>query len=166
MPGLIHFIMSQKQSLTEKEVTFCELYVNGIAPYAGNAQKCYTDVFKPVKSRSRTEAMGILADPRIQEYIEKLERINTFDAKRRKEYIARHLEQIIEETATAQYYDRNGIELSPAALRSVSVQAMKLYTELYPIKEAQVNKLAIEGGEGGVIFNVIVPQADTDHETK
>ena len=59
----------------------------------------------------------------------------------------------------AQYTDRRGTKLSPAPLRSVAVSATKALMEMYPVKEAQVNKLNIEGaGEGGITFNVIVPE--------
>lgn len=156
--------MDSNFNLSEEEITFCELYINGVAPYAGNALKCYTDVFQKNGARARTDAMKLLNDPRIQGYIEEMEKMNAFDAKRKREYIARHLENIIEETSTAQYRDRKGTILSPAAIRSVCVQAMKLYADLYPVKEAQVNKLSIEGTEGGVTFNVIVPQVNPDNE--
>lgn len=154
--------MDSTNRLTESEITFCELYINGLAPYAGNALKCYEDVFGRKGRRTRTEAIKLLSDERIQQYIEELETLNAFDNKRKKEFIARHLENIIEETSTAEYYDRKGTKLSPAALRSVCVQAMKLYSDLYPVKEAQVNKLSIDGGDGGVTFNVIVPQQNND----
>lgn len=156
--------MDSKNTLTEQEITFCELYINGIAPYAGNAAKCYADVFQKTGNATRTDAARLLSEPRIQQYIADLETLNAYDAKHKKEYIARHLENIIEETSTAQYHDRKGNNLSPAALRSVAVQAMKLYADLYPVKEAQVSKLAIEGGEGGVTFNLIVPQATTKND--
>ena len=93
--------------------------------------------------------------------------MNAFDAKRKREYLARHLENIIEETSTAEYSDRRGVAMSPAALRSVCVQAMKLYADLYPVKEAQVSKLNIENnGEGGITFNVIVPNQSAEKGDK
>lgn len=149
--------------LTDNEITFCELYINGTSPYGGNALKCYESIFKLKGVEARTAAMRLLSEPRIQWYIDTLEQLNAFDAKRKKEYIARHLESIIEETSTSVYKDRRGNTLSPAALRSVCVQAMKLYADLYPMKEAQVSKLSIDGGEGGVVFNLVVPK-DTKEE--
>lgn len=154
----------ENNQLSEAEITFCELYINGLAPYAGNALKCYEDVFGVKGMKTRTKAVKLLSDPRIEAYINELESLNAFDNKRKREFIARHLEGIIEETSTAQYRDRKGLLISPAALRSVCVQAMKLYSDLYPVKEAQVNKLSIEGGDGGVTFNVIVPQTKKDDE--
>jgi len=156
--------MDSNKELSEAEITFCELYINGIAPYAGNAAKCYSDVFQTPIEKARSKAMRFLSEPHIQRYIEELESLNAFDAKRKKDYIARHLEHIIEETSKAKYYDRKGVELSPAAVRSVCVQAMKLYADLYPVKEAQVNKLSFENAEGGVTFNLIVPQENHEKD--
>ena len=150
-------------NLTEQEVAFCELYVNGTAPYAGNAMLCYDDVFGK-KSKNRGPALRLLNEPRIKNYIEELESLSSYEAKRRREYLARHLEQIIEETSIATYTDRKGLKISPAAMRSVCVQAMKLYSELYPVKEAQVSKLNIESNGGGITFNVIVPNQDKQPE--
>ena len=100
----------------------------------------------------------MLNQPHIKEYIEQLEALNDFDAKRKREYLARHLENIIEETSTVEYSDRRGVKMSPAALRSVCVQAMKLYAELYPVKDAQTSKNNSENnGGGGITFNVIIP---------
>ena len=65
---------------------------------------------------------------------------------------------VMEETATREYTDRFGIPLSPAPLRAVAVNAAKALMELYPIKHASESRLKIENGQGGVIFNVIVPQ--------
>lgn len=67
------------------------------------------------------------------------------------------------ETSSAEYTDKFGVPLSPAPLRAVAVNAAKALMELYPIKCSQETKLRIDGGEGGVVFNVIVPQS-TPHE--
>ena len=57
------------------------------------------------------------------------------------------------------YMDRRGTRLSPAPLRSVAVGASKALMDLYPVKEAQKHELSIGGaGEGGITFNVIVPE--------
>ncbi len=155
--------MNSQNTLTDAEIAFCELYINGTAPYAGNPAKCYQDVFPEKASKGRGAAIRLLNQPHIQKYIEELEAMNAFDAKRKREYLARHLESIIEETSTAEYSDRRGIKMSPAALRSVCVQAMKLYADLYPVKEAQVSKLNIENnGGGGITFNVIVPNQSSE----
>ncbi|NDW09936.1 hypothetical protein D0T56_09770 [Dysgonomonas sp. 520] len=72
--------------------------------------------------------------------------------------VAETLRVVMEETSTAQFMDKFGVSLSPAPLRAVSVNAAKALMDLYPIKYAQEAKLRIEGSDGGVIFNVIVPE--------
>jgi hypothetical protein len=50
-------------------------------------------------------------------------------------------------------------------MRSVAVNASKALMDMYPIKEAQVSKVNIEGGgEGGITFNVIVPETPAKKE--
>lgn len=150
--------MNSQNTLTDAEIAFCELYINGTAPYAGNPAKCYQDVFPEKATKGRGAAIRLLNQPHIKEYIEQLGALNDFDAKRKREYLARHLENIIEETSTVEYSDRRGVKMSPAALRSVCVQAMKLYAELYPVKDAQTSKNNSENnGGGGITFNVIIP---------
>lgn len=157
--------METSKFLTEEEIAFCELYINGLAPYAGNAMRCYYEIFpKNSTTNPRTAALRLLNQPHIQAYIDELNSLNAIDAKHKREYLARHLENIIEETATGVYKSRYGNVLSPAAIRSVCVQAMKLYADLYPVKEAQVKKLNIDSNGGGITFNVIVPNQNKDKE--
>ena len=146
--------------LTETEILFCELYVNGSAPFGGNAAKCYSEVFKCDPRRAKHKAKMMLVREEIKEYIKELEEtVGEEDAKSMKKFLTENLIHIIEETSVAQYTDRRGTKLSPAPLRSVAVSATKALMEMYPVKEAQVNKLNIEGaGEGGITFNVIVPE--------
>ena len=54
--------------------------------------------------------------------------------------------------------DRFGVPLSPAPLRAVSVNAAKALMDIFPIRHKEENRLRIEGSDGNVIFNVIVPQ--------
>ena len=77
--------------------------------------------------------------------------------------VAETLKAVMSETSSAEYTDKFGVPLSPAPLRAVAVNAAKALMELYPIKCSQETKLRIDGGEGGVVFNVIVPQS-TPHE--
>lgn len=148
----------ENTKLTKDEQLFCELFVNGVAPYTGNALKCYQEVFHSSDIRDSVRAKQMLAREDIQKFIDGLNGLNAIETAHMKGYIASHLKQIIEETSTAIYRDRRGTKLSPAPLRSVAVSATKALMELYPVKEAQVSKLNIEGGgENGITFNVIVP---------
>lgn len=148
--------------LTEKDTLFCELYVNGSAPYAGNAIKCYTEVFA-VKSRNIGHlAAQMVARPEIKTYLEDLHAMSCEEAKSMKAFLTANLKQIVQETSTAEYMDRRGTILSPAALRSVAVSASKALMDMYPVKEVQVNKLNIGSEDGaGITFNVIMPEASS-----
>lgn len=149
--------------LNKKERTFCELFVNGCAPYAGNAEKCYVDAFlaDPSDVLNNHNAKLLLSEERIKNYIKELEAISADEAKDVKRYLTANLKHIIEEASVVEIYDRRGTRLSPAALRSVAVSASKALMEMYPVKEAQINKLDINGGgeNGGITFNVIVPES-------
>ena len=77
------------------------------------------------------------------------------------------LKAVMDETATTDYTDRFGVPLSPAPLRAVSVNAAKALMEIFPIRHKEENRLRIEGSDGNVIFNVIVPQNPSrDDETQ
>ena len=166
--------MSVAPKISKEERIFCELFVNGCAPYAGNAAKCYADVFHTSKEDemfNNQKAAVLLQEPRIAEYVKELEALSIEDAKNMKRFLTANLKHIIEETSRDIYYDRRGKALSPAALRSVAVSASKALMEMYPVKESQVNKFEINGGgESGITFNVIVPeqksQTDTPNETE
>lgn len=157
--------MDNKQ-LTEQEVLFCELFVNGTAPYAGNAAKCYSEVYKENGPRIRHYAKKMLVREDIQAYIKELEDMSAEEAGDMKRYLTQNLMKILEETSTAQFRDRRGTLLSPAPLRSVAVSAAKALMDMYSVKEAQTTNLNIEGsGEGGITFNVIVPESKTETES-
>lgn len=146
-------------TLTDAEIVFCELFINGCAPYCGNAAKCYEEAFNISSTTSAGKAKKLLSQAPIKTYIEELESLSYEDSKNLKNRLTANLLKIIEETSSAEYTDRRGTKLSPAPLRSVAVQATKALMDMHPIKEA--NKLNIEGtGEGGVTFNVIVPVPD------
>jgi hypothetical protein len=145
--------------LSKEEKKFCELYVNGTAPYAGNATRCYAEVFHDNSMQTKHLALQMIGRVDIQEYLKELDGMAYEEAKYMKKFLTESLVHIIEETSTAEFTDRRGVPLSPAPLRSVAVGATKALMEMYPVREAQVNKLNIEGnGEGGITFNVIVPE--------
>lgn len=147
--------------LSENEKLFCELFVNGTAPYAGNAAKCFAEVFKDKSINVGHKARTFINQPKIQSYVDELSEASVANAVSMKRYLTENLSRILDETSTATYYDRRGTALSPAPLRSVAVSAAKALMEMYPVREAQVSKVNIENGngEGGIVFNVIVPGA-------
>lgn len=67
--------------------------------------------------------------------------------------------KIADECSEANFEDKFGVPLSPAALRSVAVNAIKTLTDMYGIKEDIAHKVMLEGAGGdGITFNLIAPQ--------
>jgi hypothetical protein len=152
--------------LTDAEERFCELYVYGGYEFAGQARKCYEEVFGNEHKNTYLLSRRFLSKPHILAKVKELAATiqNETETLAVKLQIAETLKAVMEETATAQYEDRFGGALSPAPLRAVSVNAAKALMELYPVKHAQEAKLRIEGADGNVIFNVIVPEIKAKDE--
>ncbi|MCY1134005.1 hypothetical protein OWT79_10385 [Bacteroides fragilis] len=149
------------KKLTEEEERFCQLYINGSVEYAGQHVKCYKEAFHnhdvnvSILSRQLLSKTSVLARIKVlsDELQTETETIAT------KLQVSETLKAVMEETATSSYTDKFGVKLSPAPLRSVSVNAAKALMDIYPIKHAQSSKLNIEG-EGGITFNVVVPSPE------
>ncbi len=148
--------------LTDEEKLFCDLYALGDAPFAGNPVKCYTEAFHNTSNRVRPKAMALLQREDIKEYLDSLEEMTFEEQRYMKKFISQNLMSIVEECSTAEYRDKKGKALSPAPLRSVAVQASKALMDLHGVKKDQVTKVSVEGaGEGGITFNVIMPQSSS-----
>lgn len=154
--------MESDNKLSAQEQLFCELFANGEAPFGGNAARCYQEVFNDTSNLAKSRATRLLARPDIQDFLKSLDELSYEEAKYMKRFLSANLQSIVQECAKAEFRDRKGIMLSPAALRSVAVNASKALMELYPVKEAHVSKINIDGaGEGGITFNVIMPDQNT-----
>ena len=157
--------MEENKILTEEEERFCLLYVNAPSPYAGNATKCYKAVFGKINEQDQDNVQAsisaneLLRDKRIADRIKQLEELNIINASTLRPRITQTLLKIADECAHTEYFDRYGVALSPAALRAVSVNAIRTLADIYGIKEDVAHKVAIEGAGGqGVVINVIAPQ--------
>lgn len=154
--------------LTDEELRFCDLYVNGGLEFAGSAMKCYKEVYGEKASKNPTSSGNyLLSKPQVMAHIKEMMTSERFEMETMavKLQVSETLKAVMDETATSEYEDRFGVPISPAPLRAVSVNAAKALMEIYPIKHAQESKLRIEGGDGNVIFNVVVPQAaSVSHE--
>lgn len=150
----------KETTLTSDEERFCQLYVCGGAAWAGALLKCFREAFGPGGTDPLLEARRLLQKPRIMARIKQLVEpmYNETEVAAIKMQITETLRAVMEETSTGAFYDKFGNPLSPAPLRAVSVNAAKALMELYPVKHEHEAKLRIEGAEGGVVFNVIVPQ--------
>lgn len=152
-------------ALTEQEEKFCLMFVNGLAPYCGNAGKCYYAVFeKPNGKRKEDEnssflGMKLAHKENVKERIDELNEFNAMTAGAIKPRVTSTLLKIMDECSTDVYEDQAGNPLSPAALRSVAVNAGKVLNDMYGIKEDIAHKIQLEGADGsGITFNVIVPE--------
>ena len=151
----------EEKPLTEQELQFCNLYVNGGLEYAGRPKKCFVEVFgEDTVKNPYASANYLMNKPHVLAHIKALLSSERFEMETMavKLQVTETLKAIMDETATSDYTDRFGVPLSPAPLRAVAVNAAKALMELYPVKCSQETKLRIDGGEGGVVFNVIVPQ--------
>ncbi|MBF0648597.1 hypothetical protein IR083_07180 [Dysgonomonas sp. GY75] len=149
-----------KQILSIEEEQFCELFVYGGSEYAGRHVKCYAEVFGEGLLKLNVLSRKLLAKVEIQSRIRELMKDLQCETENMaiKLQVAETLKAVMEETSTAQFSDKSGIDLSPAPLRAVSVNAAKALMELYPIRHVHEARLRIESGGGGIVFNVIVPE--------
>lgn len=156
------------KALSEQELRFCDLYVNGGLEYAGRPLKCYKEVFGENAVKNPASSAGyLLTKPHVLAHIKEMMSSERYEMETMavKLQVSETLKAVMDETATTDYTDRFGVPLSPAPLRAVSVNAAKALMEIYPIKHTQESKLRIEGSDGNVIFNVVVPQpATVTHE--
>ena len=153
-------VRDAERPLTAQEEEFCELYVRGGAEYAGKQTKCFRDIFGESVANANVASYRLIRDPRIHARIKEMTSSTLYEAETIavKLQVAETLKSVMEETSSREYTDRFGIPLSPAPLRAVAVNAAKALMDLYPVKHASESRLKIENGQGGVIFNVIVPQ--------
>ena len=155
--------------LTEQELQFCNLYVNGGLEYAGRPKKCFVEVFgENAVKNPNASANYLMNKPHVLSHIRTLLSSERFEMETMavKLQVTETLKAVMDEAATSDYTDRFGVPLSPAGLRAVSVNAAKALMEIFPIRHKEENRLRIEGNDGNVIFNVIVPQKTTEDDQR
>ena len=155
------------EPLTIQEEDFCQLLVYGGKDYAGQREKCFREVFgeeyrKNVSLCSHRLLLKPAVISRVKELAEALQ--SDTETISLKLQVTETLKAVMYEAATLNFNDRFDSPLSPAPLRAVAVNAAKALMELYPIKHVHESKLRIEGGDGNVIFNVVVPVAPVKDE--
>ena len=146
--------------LTDEEAKFCLLYVNAAAPLTGNARKCYQQIFcSATDEEAAYEAKKLMQKEAVKKRIAELNEISFHTAEYIKPQTTETLLKIMHECAEGEYYDKDGIAQSPAALRAVSVHAAKELNSMYGIKEEIAHKVKIEGdGQTGIVFNLMMPE--------
>lgn len=156
-----------KTTLNETEQKFCLLYACGPAPYNGNDVRCYQLVFNdstesPVGKQEieiALKAHEFMERDDVKAYLDKLNALSIVNAATLRPRLTQTLLKIMDECSVAQFEDKWGTALSPAALRAVAVNAADKLTQMYGIKEDIAHKISLEGADGeGITFNLIAPQ--------
>lgn len=174
-----------KNKLTSDEERFCLIYVCGPAPYNGNAQKTYDLVFNNRITSQRStltenldlesaelddidsslRAHNLMQQEHIKVRIEQLQADSVVNASTLAPRLTASLLKIVDECSTLTVEDRWGTVTSPAALRSVAVNAASKLMEMYGIKEDIAHKVVLEGSDGdGITFNLVLPESNKDNE--
>lgn len=166
--------MSEKE-LTKEEERFCLIFVCGPSPYNGNAAKTYEFVFQQRRDiqmlgvgafevASALAAHELMKRPEIKERIAQLKNETKIDATTLAPRITSALLKIMDECSTSQVMNRFGETISPAAMRSVAVNAASKLMELHGIKEDIAHKVVLESEGDGITFNLIMPDSSKDNE--
>ncbi len=168
--------------LTDQEEKFCLVYTCGPSPYNGNARKTFDLVFngntgalfdpskEGVEEHTKNEVEVAIAVRQlitrddIRDRIDQLRSETLVDATTLRPRLTETLLKIADECSTLMVVDRWGNTQSPAALRSVAVNAISKLTDMYGIKEDIAHKVMLEGADGdGITFNLIVPEVNKDN---
>lgn len=163
------------KTLNSKEEKFCLVYVSGPAPFRGNAQRCYSLVFKNSGGKYGNDdeenvqdalaARELMLREDIKTRIDELSSVEIVNASTLRPRLTETLLKIADECSTLTCVDKFKRTISPAALRAVAVNAVSKLTEMYGIKEDIAHRIAIDGGDGnGITFNVIVPEKQAPGE--
>ncbi len=167
--------------LTDLEEKFCLVYACGPSPYNGNARMTYDLVFKgetgllfdpeavEEKARKQVETSiavrNLMSRDAIKDRIDQIQSENLVNATTLRPRLTETLLKIADECSTLIVEDRFGVTMSPAALRSVAVNAISKLTDMYGIKEDIAHKVTLEGADGdGITFNLIVPESNKENE--
>lgn len=164
--------------LTDLEEKFCLVFTCGPSPYNGNAKKTYDLVFNgstgmltdPLENTAKKDVEVALAARQlmmrddIRDRIDKLQSESVVNATTLRPRLTETLLKIADECSTLLCADKFGTPLSPAALRSVAVNAISKLTDMYGIKEDIAHKVMLEGTNGdGIVFNLVMPEANKEN---
>ena len=96
--------LKKPESLNKQEIDFCELFIFGCDPYAGNARKCYEDIFYDSSHTSLRKAKQLMARDDVQEYINQLRAIANYETADLKARLTEKLLHIIDENFYSKIY--------------------------------------------------------------
>lgn len=169
--------------LTTLEEKFCLVYACGPSPYNGNAKKTYDLVFRgstgqlfdPDEKARKKQILDevdtsilvreLMLRDDIRDRIDQLQSETVVNAATLRPRLTETLLKIADECSTLMVEDRFGNTLSPAALRSVAVNAITKLTDMYGIKEDIAHKVMLESADGdGITFNLVMPKSNNENE--
>ena len=165
--------------LTDLEEKFCLVFSCGPSPYNGNANKTYDLVFNgstgilkdPLNDSSKRDveialaARELMLRDDIRDRIDQIQSESVVNAATLRPRLTETLLKIADECSTLMCVDKFGTPLSPAALRSVAVNAISKLTDMYGIKEDIAHKVMLEGTNGdGIVFNLVMPESNKGNE--
>ena len=157
--------------LTDQEEKFCLVYACGPSPYNGktfdlvfngNTGALFDPSKEGVEEHTKNEVEVAIA---VRQLITRDDIRDRIDQLRSETLVdATTLRPRLTECSTLMVVDRWGNTQSPAALRSVAVNAISKLTDMYGIKEDIAHKVMLEGADGdGITFNLIVPEVNKDN---
>lgn len=146
-------------SMPATHLEFCDHYVNGDVGVAGDARQSYIRAFQ--RKITKREASAFLRKKHIAKKIKELyeEKQGMLYAKRI--YIEEKLEAIVDECVKAKFRDRYGNLQSPAAMRSVAVNALKTLNDMNGFNAPVEIKDNTEK-KTGIHFNLIMPDENKE----
>lgn len=169
----------KNSKLTNLEEKFCLVFACGPSPYNGNAKKTYDLVFNgstgrlvdPSDNQIKRDiditlaARELMLRDDIRDRIDQIQSESVVNAATLRPRLTETLLKIADECSTLICEDKFGTLLSPAALRSVAVNAISKLTDMYGIKEDIAHKVMLEGADGdGITFNLIVPDSNKENK--
>lgn len=169
----------KNSKLTNLEEKFCLVFACGPSPYNGNAKKTYDLVFNgstgrlvdPSDNQIKRDvdvalaARELMLRDDIRDRIDQIQSESVVNAATLRPRLTETLLKIADECSTLICEDKFGTLLSPAALRSVAVNAIGKLTDMYGIKEDIAHKVMLEGADGdGITFNLIVPDSNKENK--
>lgn len=167
--------------LNDLEEKFCMVYACGPSPYNGNARMTYDLVFRgetgllydpdaiELKAKKQVDTSiavrSLMRRDDIRDRIDQIQSECLVNATTLRPRLTETLLKIVDECSTLTVEDRFGTPMSPAALRSVAVNAISKLNDMYGIKEDIAHKVMLEGADGdGITFNLIVPESNKEND--
>ena len=110
-------MLKNELGLTKAESLFCDLYINGGREFAGQHCKCYREAFQDSGSGVSLKSRRLLGKTHISERIKKLSEQQQTDTEAIavKLQVTETLKSVMEETSTAKYKDKWGMDLLPGS---------------------------------------------------